>query len=329
MHLCCFAIWLMAIDPQLLAAKSPSNPFHAELSGVDSNGVQYYSLTSGYLGGEPSIVRVLKPRPAPRNGPCRFLYILPVTDGVTDLSSSHGDGLEQARILQLHERYKVTIVAPSFHIEPWYVDHDSDPTRRLESFIVHHLVPWIDSHASEGREVERWLLGFSKSGYGALNLIFRHSHLFHHAAAWDTPVNVADINRWKMEENFGSRKNFEEYYLPKTITDHRTPFLENLRLWLGGDDSEWHDHMKDLHQQMKAAGIQHVFITGTVRNHHWDGGWLESAVAFLGNPSHPPSSNIVIQSGCFLLTILLIGLVCWGYYQSRPVDSRAFRTVRN
>ena len=94
---------------------------------VDGNGVRYYSVVSAYLGAQPTTLRILEPtNPAPGQ-PHRFLYVLPVEPGLTDLSSQFGDGLEQARLLNLQNLYNLTLVAPSFPINPWYGDNDINP----------------------------------------------------------------------------------------------------------------------------------------------------------------------------------------------------------
>ena len=94
---------------------------------VDANGVKYYSVVSAYMGAQPTTLRILEPtNPAPGQ-PHRFLYVLPVEPGVTDLSSQFGDGLEQARLLNLQNLYNLTLVAPSFPIDPWYGDNDINP----------------------------------------------------------------------------------------------------------------------------------------------------------------------------------------------------------
>ena len=86
---------------------------------------------------------------------------------MTDLNSQFGDGLEQARLLNLQNLYNLTLVAPSFPIDPWYGDNDINPDRRLESFLVKAVVPFVDQLDAAGPDPERWLVGFSKSGFGA------------------------------------------------------------------------------------------------------------------------------------------------------------------
>ena len=47
-----------------------------------------------------------------------------------------GDGLEALRALNVHNLYNAHLIAPSFHAVPWYADHDSNPDRRYEGFLV-------------------------------------------------------------------------------------------------------------------------------------------------------------------------------------------------
>src|SRR5262249_46706904 len=71
-------------------------------------GGKYYTGVSGYLGDQPTTLRILEPtNPAPGE-PHRFLYVLPVEAGVTNLNSTYGDGLEQARLLNLQNLYNLT-----------------------------------------------------------------------------------------------------------------------------------------------------------------------------------------------------------------------------
>src|SRR6185436_986623 len=156
-------------------------------------------------------VRVLEPtNPAPGKRH-RHLYVLPVETGVTNLSSTYSDGLEELRRLNVHNRYNVTLIAPSFSIVPWYGDHVTDMSRWLESFIVKDLVPFGDSFPATDEIPQRWVLGFSKSGNGALSLILRNPNVFSSAAAWDAPAQLTDTSQFQMIDNFGTDENFERY----------------------------------------------------------------------------------------------------------------------
>ena len=106
-----------------------------------------------------------------------FLYVLPVITGV-DPQDQFGDGLEELRRLNVHNDYNAYIIAPSFKTTPWCADHDSNHDRRYESFIVQDLVPWVRANLSTSGQEEDWFIGFSKSGFGAVTLLFRNPNGF-------------------------------------------------------------------------------------------------------------------------------------------------------
>ena len=254
---------------------------------VDGNGVKYYSVVSGYIGAEPTTLRILEPtNPAPGQ-PHRFLYVLPVEPGVTDLNSQFGDGLEQARLLNLQNLYNLTLVAPSFPIDPWYGDNDINPDRRLESFVVKAVVPFVDQLDAAGPDPERWLVGFSKSGFGALTLIFRHPDVFDAAAAWDAPAQLTTSPglQWDMADTYGTEANFVQYEIPGLVAEDYAPFLTSNRIWISGDVALYTADMATLDQQMTSAGILHTYVGGVVRSHSWSSGWLQIAIGDLASTS--------------------------------------------
>ena len=249
---------------------------------VDGNGVKSFSVTSVYQGPQPTIVRVLEPTNPAAGKPRRFLYVLPVETGVTGLSSAFSDGLEELRLLDVPNRYNVTLIAPSFHIDPWYADHDTDLATRLESFVVNDLVPFGDSFGTPGQVPQRWLVGFSKSGTGALSLILRNPNVFSAAAAWDGPAQLSDLTVFpSMQENFGSQENFTRYFIPSLVTKNAEAFRTRNRLWISGDQSVWTGDMIQLHNQLVQAGVLHTWVQGGQRAHGWFSGWLDGAIAAL------------------------------------------------
>ncbi|MCI0463980.1 MAG: Ig-like domain-containing protein, partial [Gemmataceae bacterium] len=71
---------------------APVPPMTVQEVTIDGNGVQYYSATSAYQGGQATTLRVLRPdNPAPGQ-PHRFLYVLPVYTGYNP-NDTFGDGL--------------------------------------------------------------------------------------------------------------------------------------------------------------------------------------------------------------------------------------------
>ena len=271
---------LVGLTPSTTFAQSGAPPMWVGTPTVDANGVKYYPVKSVYQGSQQLIIRVLQPtNPAPGNPP-RLLYVLPVDSGVDTLSSTYSDGLEQLRLLDVQDQFNMTLIAPSFGYEPWYSDNNLDG-KQMESFVVNHLVPFGDTLIS-GAVPQRYLIGFSKSGNGALDLILRHPGLFNAAAIWDAPAEISSVSSFPgLLMNFGSQANFNSYNIPTLVTNNASAFQQQTRLWISGDQADYQAQMIQLHNQLTAAGIPHTWVEGGVRAHSWSSGWLEGAVTGL------------------------------------------------
>ena len=141
---------------------------------VDANGVESYPVTSVFQGPQSMTVRVLEPTSPAPGQPHRVLYVLPVEIGVTSLSSTYSDGLEELRLLGVPNQFNMTLIAPSFNYMPWYGDNATNSQERMESFILNDLIPFGDTFAKGTESLPRLAIGFSKSGNGVLFLILRH-----------------------------------------------------------------------------------------------------------------------------------------------------------
>jgi hypothetical protein len=278
-------IWLLSAIATRVAAQSALT-MTVGTPTVDANGVEYYPVQSVYQGTQPQTVRVLEPtNPAP-GMPRRILFVLPVDSGVDTTSSTWGDGLEELRLLDVQDRFNMTLIAPSFNYEPWYGDNITDPTLRMESFIIDDLVPFGDGFA-QGSVPQRYLIGFSKSGNGVLFLLLRHPGIFNAAAAWDSPAQLSDINTTgistpgALPQNFGTQANFDLYNIPSLVSSNAGPFQQQNRLWISGDQAAWTADMDELNTQLSAATIPHTWSTGSTRVHSWTSGWLDGAVTDL------------------------------------------------
>ncbi|HEV3082754.1 MAG TPA: alpha/beta hydrolase-fold protein, partial [Gemmataceae bacterium] len=266
---------------------------------VDANGVVDYSVVSSYLGSQPQTLRILQPtHPTPGQAP-RFVYLLPVLAG---LDATYGDGLQTAEQLDLEDQYNATLVAPSFPINPWYADSATDPTLQLESFMVKDLVPWVNqTQMVSGTNPAQWLVGFSKSGFGALDLILRNPNVFDAAACWDAPAQMTDVNTFSdMLANYGAQQNFANYEIPTLVAQDNAPFQTTNRIWISGDNALYTSQMVTLDQQMTAAGIQHTFVGGATRAHTWTSGWLPLAIQGLAAPE--VGVNYLHDSGSLFAT---------------------------
>jgi hypothetical protein len=254
---------------------------------TDANGVVWYDAASSYNGPGPTTLRVLAPT-TPAGTTRRFIYVLPVIDDV-DVQDFFGDGLEELRTLNVHNDYNASIIAPSFRAVPWFADHDSNPDRRYESFMVQDLVPWVKANLAITGQEEHWLVGFSKSGFGAVTLLFRNPTVFAAAGAWDFPADQPDTSVWDMLDNYGSDANFQNNYRLTSawIAARKGPFQATPRLWLSSDYATYFGYPTFLDEVDAFAGrldanqVPFMRTGGATRPHAWNSGWLPEAVAGL------------------------------------------------
>ena len=258
-----------------------SASFQVNYQSTDAQGVKSYEVLSTDDGYGPQTLRVLTPTNPVAGVAHNFAIVLPVQSGQ---QNTFGDGLTTLRALGVQDQYNLTIIEPSFAIDPWYADNPNDPNLHYESFITQELVPWIKQHLSTTGSEQIWLIGFSKSGIGGQDLILKHPDLFTLAASWDLPANMSsyDLFGSNSASNYGTDANFQaNYRLTAAFVDvHKGPFLINNRIWIGGynlfptDDSDYNN-------LLASEAIVHSHVSQQYSAHSWDSGWVPAAMAAL------------------------------------------------
>ena len=268
----------------------PPPKFQATYESTDSNGIDTYQVLSTDNGYGPQQLRVLKPaNPAPGVAH-NFLFVLPVETG---LGTQFGDGMQTMLGLNAQNQYNLTIIEPTFGSSPWYADNPADANIQYETYLTQDLVPWVQSHLSTSGSEQNWLIGFSKSGYGAQDLILKHPDVFTLAASWDFPASMTSYSAFgaDSESGYGTDANFQaSYRLTTAFVDARkAPFLNQNRIWIGGyGDYQPDDAAYDA--LLTSEGIAHSTETPTAMAHRWDSGWVPLALAALYQDSTSLSS---------------------------------------
>src|SRR4029077_12207922 len=254
--------------------------FEVHYISTDGNGVESYDVFSIDNAYGPHELRVLRPN-SPGSGVAHnFLYVLPVEpEGVTSL----GDGLTTLEELNAHNQYNVTLVAPSFPIDPWYADHPTDPNIKYESFMSLELQPWVTTNLASTGSEQHWLLGFSKSGFGGVDLLLKTPSLFTLGAFWDFPAQgftAFDQFGSSSASNYGTDANFQaNYRLTNAFLDvHKTPFLTSNRIFISGYVL-YQTEVAGLDAVLTSRSMLHTYPTPVNRGSHtWDSGWVPQAV---------------------------------------------------
>jgi hypothetical protein len=251
--------------------------------GTDAQGAQVYDVTWNNQGNHPFEVRVLAPTNPSANYAHSFLYALSVGPGVTQ--GAYGSGLNVLQSQNVENQYNTTIIEPIFPMDSWYADNPTDATIDYNTFMSTILPQWVDSHFSTTGNEKSLLLGFSKSGYGALDLLFKNPTEFDAAAAFDFPADMTSYNTFgtSSANDYGTQANFQNNYQlsASLISGLKAPFTTQDRIWIseGPDYASQVAHFDSL---LTSQGVMHSFsTTQTGDAHTWTGGWVSGAVAGL------------------------------------------------
>jgi len=213
----------------------------------------------------------------------RTVYVLPVEPGN---AAAYGDGLTTVRQANLHNLHDTVFVAPSFSDMPWYADHATNVRLRQESHLIRTVIPFVEArYAVDRTAAGRLLLGFSKSGYGAVSLLLRRPDFFGRAMAWDSPLAMANpATGYGYLGILGGRANFATNYQITTLLQRQASQLTGgpPRIILGGWGYQFtrQDHAA-VARLMTQLRIPHVYNVGPQRAHVWNSGWVPTAVGQL------------------------------------------------
>ncbi len=250
---------------------------------INSEGFTTYAVYSKY---ERSVntIRVLLPANYDPAKLYHVVYVLPVEarDG-----RQFGDGLVTARSYSLQNTYDAIMVAPTFTDIPWYANHASDPSIWQETYFRDVVVPFVETQfKTVPGAAGRYLLGFSKSGYGAVSLLLRNQDYFGRAIAWDSPLAMSNPSTgYGFTGIVGTQQNFAQNYQITSLLNTLGLNLKNQppRIFLLGYATTYgafYDHQA-VAAQMSKLGIPHVYDPGILRNHVWNSGWMPDAMRML------------------------------------------------
>ncbi len=254
--------------------------FQVSYRSTDAQGVKSYNVISDSNGYGSQILRVLSPaNPAPGVAH-NFLIVLTVNPGQ---ASRYGDGLQTMQAFDAQDRYDLTIIEPTFASDPWYADNPDYMYLQYETFMTQDLVPWIKHNLATTGHEQIWLIGFSKSGLAAQDLILKHPDLFTLAASWDFPAGMSSYNQiGGASTDYGTNANFQANYrlTASFLNVHKAPFVNRDRIWIGGY-AVFRKEISDYSALLTSVGIAHTTGTPRPMAHRWNSGWVPVALAAL------------------------------------------------
>jgi hypothetical protein len=259
-------------------------------------GTVCYTVTSDYQKG-PNKLEVLLPDKVEPGRKYPVLYVLPVNTG-TD--GNWGSGLVELQKLDVQNRYGVIVVAPAYDVEPWYGDmpkptDPSQPWIRQQAYITDVVIPFIDKEFPTETEKGRYLITFSKGGFGGLGLLLRNPGIFYKSAVDDCadpmPSTVI-FNTWGIVASYGTLANFDENFnLLRLLHDDKVAkaFTGNDRRVILIAGSPSYGGVNMVRQGLDDSKIPYAYMVFPGMGHSWNAGWLSPAVnAMLPIPSSTP-----------------------------------------
>jgi S-formylglutathione hydrolase FrmB len=197
---------------------------------------------------------------------------LPVLYLLHGLGGDHHSWLQiKPELPRLADEMQMLIVCPNGGVRSWYLDSPIDSSFRYETYMIHELIPYIDSHFSTVKTREgRAIAGLSMGGHGSLFLAIRHSEVF--GAACSTSGSVDLLKKtfsWKYKEMIlGDTICCKENWVSNsvmTIADELQPGQLAIHIDCGTEDDLYMPN-KRLHEKWGAMGIEHAYIEGPGRH---------------------------------------------------------------
>jgi hypothetical protein len=263
---------VVAVLGEAAAPPAEGHAAKSEVKGPEKqDGLETYVVTSDYQE-KPVRLHVLLPDKLDKSKKYRVLFILPAW-------APSKEGIVEARKLGLANKHDIICVGPEYSSMPWYADNPARPKMRYDSYLPEVIVPFIDrTYPTLARPEGRLLVGFSKSGLGALTQLLRHPDVFGRAGSWDGLL-MPDHRL----EFFGPKENLANYYPPTLLAKNVEAFKgKPARIAITGYCvPACQQHTEQLHKQMQKLGIAHYYENSVKRHHDWPSGWLGPLVEVL------------------------------------------------
>lgn len=252
------------------------------------DGIEAWEIDSPHQAGKTRL-SIIRPEFTINGKRYPILFLLPVEAGA---GSRWGNPLSEAIKHDLVHKHQVIIVSPTFSDLPWYANHPTTPQLQQEKYFVEDILKTLRWHLPEGMHHRdgRYLIGFSKSGWGAWSLLLRHQDLFAKAAAWDAPLMMDWPSKYGSQPIFGNEQNFRDYQLTRLLKELKSKDQFNDRLLHAGYDN-FREHHQQMQKLLNNLSIEATYLNGPQRDHHWNSGWLPEVVAVLLKENGSDSAN--------------------------------------
>jgi hypothetical protein len=126
------------------------------------------------------------------------------------------------------------------------------------------------------------LVGFSKSGLGAINLAIEHPSSFAAVVVFDAPLAMRGPPPWDSGEFYSQAEWERDLPINRLAEIRRMLRLTRLRHVAGAN---FHEQHARFHAELAERSAAYEFVSEPALVHHWASGWVEKHCDLLGGPS--------------------------------------------
>lgn len=200
-----------------------------------------------------------------------LIFILPVE--ALKEKYKYGSGLDECKKLIDSNKISKNIIfiQPDYSQVPWYGNYDNNSNRGQMQYTVDLINAFQQKYNHKVTRV--YLLGFSKSGFGSMNLIIKYPELIEGIMIWDAPLSTTWNEKWGMLCSFGTEENFiKNYFL---MRDNGIDFkvLKNKLLIIGGFDL-FKIQTEDFLKRLDDNGVKYIWNSRMKFKHEWNKDWI-------------------------------------------------------
>jgi hypothetical protein len=200
-----------------------------------------------------------------------IIFILPVEEQKNYYK--YGSGIEEVKKLidsNLINK-NVVFIQPEFIRVPWYGNHPSNLQVGQENYLI-EIIEGISAQFKNYTN-KIYLLGFSKSGWGSMSILFNYPNLVDGIFIWDTPLSLNYNTTWTMGDVFGDEKYFEDFYqLQNRLLDNHDA-IKYKTIVIGGYDL-FRQQSLDFIEQMGVYGVGYIHDENLKYKHEWNKEWI-------------------------------------------------------
>jgi len=208
----------------------------------------------------------------------KVIYLLPVD--TTD-NYAFGRGILETQKLMIEGSISdnVLFIEPDLNTTPWFGNHPTNVKIQQEDNMV-ELFDKINYEYSFFKDIEVTVLGFSKSGWGAMSMQLNFPEYIDNALIWDAPLDIYSLN-YGMSNVFVTNQYFRDNYFLNDELITKSNNLIGKTIVIGGYDlfsTSSNGFMSELNNYPL---VNYISDATMVYAHTWDKRWIKDLLYYV------------------------------------------------